>query len=166
MLHAPLQASRSNEFSMLDIYVDGDACPVKAEIYRVAQRYDLAVFVVANTWLHVPNGGRVEAVLVSDGPDAADDWIAKHAGEGDIVISSDVPLAARCLQSCAVVLGPNGRPFTDDSIGAALASRDLLSHLRGLGTVTGGPPPFANRDRSRFLQKLDETIHAVRRRRK
>ena len=151
---------------MLDIYVDGDACPVKVETYRVALRYDLAVFVVANTSLSVPAAGRVESVVVPHGPDAADDWIAEHAGEGDIVISSDVPLAARCLESGAVVLGPNGRRFTEDSIGAALGSRELMSHLRDLGNVTGGPAPFAKRNRSQFLQILDESIHAVRRRRK
>lgn len=151
---------------MLDIYVDGDACPVKAETYRVALRYDLAVFVVANTSLSVPAAGRVESVVVPHGPDAADDWIAEHAGEGDIVISSDIPLAARCLESGAVVLGPNGRRFTEDSIGAALGSRELMSHLRDLGSVTGGPAPFSKCNRSQFLQILDESIHAVRRRRK
>lgn len=151
---------------MLDIYIDGDACPVKAETYRVALRYDLAVFVVANTSLRVPASGRVEAVVVPDGPDAADDWIAEHVDEGDIVISSDVPLAARCIKKGAVVLGPNGRLLTDDSIGAALGSRDLLSHLRDIGEITGGPPPFSKHDRSRFLQKLDEEIHAVKRRQK
>jgi len=148
---------------MTDIYVDADACPVKSEVYRVAGRYELAVYVVANTWLQVPTRGRVEAVVVREGPDVADDWIAERAGAGDIVISADIPLAARCLENGAYVLGHDGRPFTEDSIGSALASRELLSQLREVGEMSGGPSPFTKADRSRFLQKLDEAVHRVRR---
>lgn len=148
---------------MLDIYVDGDACPVKAEIFRLAARSDLKVLVVANGPLRVPDKGRVERVRVRPGLDAADDWIAEHAGENDIVVTADVPLAGRCLARGARVLAPNGQPFTEDSIGAALASRELMQHLRDMGEVTGGPAPFSPSDRSRFLSRLGETIDAIRR---
>ena len=127
---------------MLDLYVDADACPVKDEIYRVAKRYDLAVFVVTNAWMFTPPAGRVELVLVGQGFDAADDWIAERASEGDIVITADIPLAARCLARGARALDAKGREFTPDAIGSALASRELLSDLRDLGVVTGGPAPW------------------------
>jgi uncharacterized protein YaiI (UPF0178 family) len=145
------------------LYVDADACPVKDEVYRVAERYGLAVKVVANAFLQVPVGARVERVIVEAGPDAADDWIAERAGKGDIVISSDIPLAARCLKAGAQVLGPSGRRFTEDSIGAALAARSIGEHLRSVGETTRGPAPFAAADRSRFLQALDEAVHRARR---
>ncbi|MEM7233476.1 MAG: YaiI/YqxD family protein [Planctomycetota bacterium] len=150
---------------MLDIYVDADACPVKDEVYRVALRYDLAVFVVANTVLSVPANSRIESVLVRESSDAADDWIAERVGQDDIVITSDVPLASRSLERGAAVIGPSGRPFTEDSIGAALASRELLSQLREIGEITGGPAPFDRRDRSQFLQTLDQVIQKLKRRR-
>ena len=149
---------------MLEIFIDGDGCPVKEEVYRVAQRYRLHVTVVANSRIRIPHGGSVELVVVKGQFDAVDDWIADHVTVNDVVISGDIPLAARCLAKEALVLGPRGDPFTQDSIGEALAGRALLAHLRELGTITGGPAPFANRDRSRFLQRLDETIQAVRRR--
>ncbi len=150
---------------MLDIYVDADACPVKEETYRVATRYDLKVFVVSNSWMATPTKGRVELVLVDDGFDAADDWVAEHATEGDIVLTADIPLAARCLEKGARVLGFKGSEFTDDSIGSALASRELLSELREMGEMTGGPAPFEKNDRSKFLGRLDQVIQALLRKR-
>ena len=147
---------------MLIIYVDADACPVKDEVYRVARRYGLRVAVVANAALRVPANDRVELV-VRPGFGAADDWIAGQAGPGDIVVTADIPLAARCLAAGARVLDPKGRPFTDDDIGAALATRELMEGLRQSGAVTGGPAPMTPRDRSRFLSKLDEAVNAVRR---
>jgi uncharacterized protein YaiI (UPF0178 family) len=147
---------------LLTIYIDADACPVKEETYRVAHRYDMRVAVVANAPLRVPSDPLVNLV-VSPGFGAADDWIAEQAGPGDIVITADIPLAARCLAKSAIVLGPKGRPFTENDIGAALASRELMDHLRQTGTMTGGPAPMAPKDRSRFLSKLDEMVNFVRR---
>jgi uncharacterized protein YaiI (UPF0178 family) len=140
------------------LYVDGDACPVKAEVYRVAHRHGLKVFVVSHGALRVPAAGRVEHVRVRQGLDAADDWIAQRIGEGDIAITGDIPLAARCLKLGARVLAPDGEPFTEDSIGEALARRDLMHYLREMGELTGGPPPFAPADRSRFLAQLERMI--------
>jgi len=147
---------------MLTIYIDADACPVKDEIYRVARRYEMRVAVVANSPLRVPSDALVELVVRS-GFGAADDWIAEQAGPGDIVITADIPLAARCLAKSARVLDPKGRTFTDDDIGAALATRDLMDTLRQGGAVTGGPAPMTPKDRSRFLSKFDEVINAARR---
>jgi uncharacterized protein YaiI (UPF0178 family) len=147
---------------MLTVYLDADACPVKAEAYRVARRYGLRVAVVANALLRVPADPLVELV-VRPGFGAADDWIAAQAGEGDVVVTADVPLAARCLVKGARVLDPKGRPFADNDIGAALATRELMDELRQGGAVTGGPAPMTPRNRSRFLSKLDEAINAVRR---
>jgi len=141
------------------IFVDADACPVKDEIYKVAGRYGLLVKVVANAFLMVPRDARIERVVVEAGPDVADDWISERATLGDIVVTSDVPLAARCLQSGAIVLSPTGRPFTIDSIGSALASRAIGEHLRSIGEITRGPPPFHGGDRSKFLSALDEAVH-------
>ena len=147
---------------MSAIYVDADACPVKDETYRLAARHGLKVWVVANQSMRTPREGDVELVVVPGGFDAADDWIAERAGAGDIVISQDIPLAARCLERGAVVLRPNGSRFTEDNIGDALASRELLSQLRDMGTIGGGPPPFGKKDRSAFLQALDRVIHGIR----
>jgi uncharacterized protein len=147
---------------MLTIYVDADACPVKDEVYRVARRYAMRVAVVANAPLRVPAGDRVELV-VRPGFGAADDWIAEQAGPGDVVITADIPLAARCLANGARVLGPKGHPFTENDIGSALAMRELMEGLRQGGAVTGGPAPMTPKDRSRFLSKLDEAVNAVRR---
>jgi uncharacterized protein YaiI (UPF0178 family) len=149
---------------VLDIFIDADGCPVKQEVYRVAKRYGLRVTVVANSRIRIPYGNCVELVVVEDQFDAVDDWIVEHVAANDIVVTGDIPLAARCLDKGALVLGPRGDTFTQDSIGEALASRELLAHLRELGSITGGPAPFENRDRSRFLQRLDETIQVVRRR--
>lgn len=146
---------------MLAIYIDADACPVKPEVYRVATRYGLHVTLVANTSMRVPDSDGVELVVVDDQFDAADDWIVEQVTTNDIVVSADIPLAARCLEKGARVLDPRGGVFTEDSIGEALASRELLSQLRDMGTLTGGPAPFEKRDRSRFLQQLDQTIQSV-----
>ena len=129
----------------------------------MATRYGLKVTLVANSRMRVPKGDSVELVVVDDQFDAADDWIVEHVLENDIVISGDIPLADRCLKKGARVLGPRGRVFTEDSIGGAIATRDLLSYLRGLGEITGGPAPFEKRHRSQFLQRLDEIIQAIRR---
>ena len=148
---------------MLHIYVDADACPVKQEVYRVADRYELSVTLVAGSWMRIPEGVNITLKVVEQGLDAADDWIVEHLEANDIVITADVPLASRCVGRGAYVLGPTGRPFTDDNIGHALATRDLLSELRELGEITGGPPPFDKRDRSRFLQGLDKAVNEIRR---
>ena len=149
----------------MNIYIDADACPVKDEAYRVAKRYGMMVYVVANSAIFVPAREGIERVVVRGGMDVADDWIAERVGEGDIAITADIPLADRCLKRGAMVLGPRGLPFTDESIGEALATRELLDTLRQSGMIGGGPPPFGPKDRSRFLSKLDEAIQAVRRRR-
>jgi uncharacterized protein YaiI (UPF0178 family) len=140
------------------LYIDADACPVKDEVYRVADRYRLAVFVVSNSWIRTPKGERVTSVVVEDGPDVADDWIAERAGKGDIVVTADIPLADRALKAGAQAIHPTGRVFSTDSIGAALASRGIGEHLRSMGEITGGPKPFAPADRSRFLQALDAAV--------
>ena len=136
---------------------------MKQEAYRVAQRYDLRVTLVAGSWMWIPSEPNLSLEVVDQGFDAADDWIAAHAGHNDIVITADIPLAARCLERGAYVLGPTGRPFTESNIGDALATRNLLSEMRGAGLNSVGPPPFGARDRSRFLQALDRAIHALRR---
>jgi uncharacterized protein YaiI (UPF0178 family) len=144
------------------LYVDADGCPVKAEVYRVARRHALKVVVVANVWLSAPKEPWLDLVVVNDRLDAADDWIAGHAGAGDIVVSGDIPLASRCLKRGARVLGPSGRVFTEDNIGEALAGREIQSHLRETGIATGGPAPFGKAERSRFLQRLEELVRECR----
>lgn len=148
---------------MLDLYVDADACPVKDEIYRVAERYGLKVLVVANTWMRVPDHPGIELITVADGLDVADDWIAERAGVGDIAITSDIPLAARCVRNGARAIGPSGHPFTEDSIGDTLATRNLMTELRETGEIRGTGRPFTRQDRSRFLQALDTAIQAIKR---
>jgi hypothetical protein len=138
---------------MIHVYVDADACPVKDETYRVAKRYGLPVTLVANSWMRTPNDGSVELQVVKGDWDAADDWIAENAGEGDVVVTADVPLAARCVAKGARVIGPRGKEFTEDSVGDA--------QLREAGVVSTGPPPFDKRDRSRFLQALDTVIRSL-----
>ena len=147
----------------MPIYVDGDACPVKEEVYRVARRYAMKVYVVANTSIRVPEEELIEAVLVRGGFDMADDWIVERIGPDDIVVTTDIPLADRCLQKGARAIGPKGHAFSEDSMGEALATRALMDMLRQSGTIGGGPAPFSKQDRSRFLAKLDETIQAIRR---
>jgi uncharacterized protein YaiI (UPF0178 family) len=139
------------------IYVDADACPVKAEVVKVAERHGLAVVFVANAWLSVPRAPRVRVQVVSGAFDAADDWIAEQVHRDDVVVTADIPLAARCLKTGARVLGPSGKPFTDDNIGNALATRELMADLRACG-VGGGPPPFGPKDRSRFLDALERVL--------
>lgn len=148
---------------MLDIYIDADACPVKDEIYRVAERYQLDVFVVANSWMRVPDHPRIKLITVTDGLDVADDWIAERVGVGDIAVTADIPLAARCVKQGARAIGPSGNPFTEDSIGDTLATRNLMTELRETGEIRGGGRPFTKQDRSRFLQALDAAIQAIKR---
>lgn len=148
---------------MLDIYVDADACPVKDEVYRVAGRYGLKVYVVANGWMRIPESPLILRVTVTEGLDRADDWIAERCGRGDIVIATDVPLADRCVKAGARVIAPTGRPFTESSIGSDLAVRNLMTVLRETGEIQGGGRPFARQDRSRFLQALDTAIQAIKR---
>ena len=145
------------------IYVDADACPVKDEVYRVAGRHRLPVFVVTNSFIRVPQDPLIERVAVAAGPDAADDWIAERANAGAIVVTADIPLAARCVKAGAAVIGPTGRVFTEDSIGMALAVRDLMTDIRSAGEPTSGPRPFSPRDRSAFLSALDQTIRRLQR---
>lgn len=149
--------------SAIRIFVDADACPVKPEVYRVAERYGLKVYVVANSFMAVPRSDLIERVIVSEGPDIADDWIVERAGEHDIVITADVPLAARAIKKGATVLGPTGKPFTGDSIGMALATRDLMTDLRSAGAVTRGPAPLTRQDLSRFLSALDLAVTRLKR---
>ncbi len=148
---------------MLHVFVDADACPVKQEVYRVASRYRLDVTLVANSWMRVPNEEWIILEVVEDRFNAVDDWIVEHVQSRDIVVTADIPLASRCLKEGARVIGPTGKPFTEENIGQALATRNLLSELRGAGEITGGPPPLKKLDRSRFLQKLDEVIQSIRR---
>ncbi|MCZ6695442.1 MAG: YaiI/YqxD family protein [Acidobacteria bacterium] len=148
---------------MLKIFIDADGCPVKDEVYRVARRYGLEVALVANSRMHAPSDATIEMIVVDGKFDAADDWIVEHIGENDVVITADIPLASRCLKKMAMVLRPTGRDFTEENIGDALATRELMSYLRDLGTLTGGPAPFENKDRSRFLHRLDEIVQRTRR---
>ncbi len=148
---------------MLHVYIDADACPVKQEVYRVADRYRLEVTLVTNSWMRIPSDPRITLELVGDGSDAADDWIVDNVQPDDIVITADIPLASRCLKVGASVIGSTGRPFTDSNIGQAVGMRDLMSELRGAGEITGGPPPISKRDRSHFLQQLDQIIQSIRR---
>jgi uncharacterized protein YaiI (UPF0178 family) len=145
------------------IYVDADACPVKDEAVRVAERHGLAIHFVSNAWMRLPEGPLVHRVVVSDGPDAADDWIASRIGQRDIAVTADIPLAGRCLKAGARVIGPTGKPFTESSIGMALAMRDLSRHLRETGESKGYNSSFTRQDRSRFLQALEEAVQAIRR---
>jgi uncharacterized protein YaiI (UPF0178 family) len=147
------------------IYVDADACPVKDEIYRVAIRHGLPVSVVAGNFIRVPQDPLIERIAAGSGMDAADDWIAERASKGDIVITSDIPLASRCVKAGAEVIAPNGKPFTEASIGMTLAVRNLMTDLRSSGEVTGGPKSYAARDRSAFLSALDQTIRRIQRQR-
>jgi len=146
---------------LLEIYVDADACPVKPEVCRVAQRYRLNVTFVANSWLRVPNPAGTRLVVVDGDLDAADNWIVAQVGTDDIVVTADIPLASRCVKLGARVLDPTGRMFTEANIGPALATRDFMTGLRAAGVPTPGPPPFQKRDRSQFLQSLDQVIQQV-----
>ena len=148
---------------MLHIYVDADACPVKNEVYKVAQRYGLSVTLVANSYMKIPGGDWLKLVVVEKGLNEADDWITGHAEKDDIVITGDIPLAAYCVDKKARVLGHKGKPFTSENVTEALATRHLLAQLREQGVMMGGPPPFTQKDRSLFLQQLDQMIQAIKR---
>lgn len=149
--------------SALRILVDADACPVKEEIYKVAFRHEVPVSIVSNSWFRVPVHPLVERVVVSDGFDAADDWIAETASPASIVVTADILLADRCIKAGASVIAPNGKPFTASSIGAAVATRAIMADLRAGGDIVGGPPPFSKTDRSRFLSSLDEVLVRLKR---
>lgn len=147
----------------IQIYVDADACPVKNEVYRVAERHGLKVFVVSNSFINVPRGPAIERVVVGQGMDEADNWIAERAVQGDVVITADVPLASRAFKAGAAVIAPNGKAFDANSIGMTVATRNLLHELRSAGEITGGPRPFSPQDRSQFLQALDRAIVRLKR---
>ena len=147
---------------LLKILVDADAVPVKQEIFRVALRYGIKVIMVANSPINIPQEDWLESVIVSGRFDAADDWIVEHVQKDDIVVTADIPLAARCLKKAARVLDYRGRIFTENSIGNLLATRDLMAHLRDIGVNTGGPKVFGKKDRSRFLQSLDTVVQSIR----
>ena len=140
------------------IFVDADACPVKDEVYKVAWRTGTPVTLVANSYIRIPRDELIDLVVVEMDPDAADDHIAERADDRSIVITADIPLADRCLKAGSIVLAPNGKPFTESSIGTAMATRALMQDLRAGGDILGGPPPFEKRDRSRFLESLDRAI--------
>lgn len=148
---------------MTTIFIDGDACPVKDEVFRVAERYALPVVVVGNSWLRLPGNPLFSMIVVPEGPDAADDRIAEQVEAGDICITNDIPLGSRCLVKRALVLRPNGKAMTENSIGDSLATRELMNSLREAGVMTGGPAPFSKQDRSRFLSALDTMVHQARR---
>lgn len=145
------------------IYVDADACPVKDEALRVAVRHDLEIAFVSNAWMRLPEGPNVRRVIVAEGADAADDWIAERIGKGDIAVTADIPLASRCLKAGAQAIGPTGKPFTDASIGMALAMRDLKQHLRETGESRGFNATFTPKDRSRFLEALELAVQRAKR---
>jgi len=148
---------------MLEIYVDADACPVKDETVRVAQRHGLKVFMVSDGGVRPHPDPMVQIVVVTQGADAADDWIAEHVGPGDIVITSDIPLADRCIKAGSRAMRPNGEAFTEDAIGMTLATRDLMTGLRETGQITGGPRPYSKQDRSQFLNTLETQVQAAKR---
>jgi uncharacterized protein len=149
---------------MFSIFVDADACPVKDEVYKVAERRGARVFVVSNAFMQIPRAPFIERVIVPAGPDVADDWIAERADETSVVVTADLPLADRCVKKGAAVLSPKGQAWSADNIGAALATRNLLTDLRSAGATTSGPPPFGPRDRSAFLHALDLALVRISRR--
>jgi uncharacterized protein len=143
---------------VIRIFVDADACPVKPEIYRVAERYGLKVYVVANAFMAVPRSELIERVIVAEGPDAADDWIAERATEFDIVITADIPLAARLVPAGVVVIDPRGEVLDEENVGERLSVRDFMSEMRDAGVTTGGPRPYGARDKQRFASALDAAL--------
>ncbi|NQV44507.1 MAG: YaiI/YqxD family protein [Rhodospirillales bacterium] len=145
---------------MPEIFVDADACPVKDEVIRVASRHSLKTHMVSDGGIRPSSDPMINLVIVPSGPDAADDWIADNIAKGDIVVTSDIPLAARCIEQGGKAIRPNGDPFTESSIGMALATRNLMSTLRETGTITGGPRPFSNRDRSQFLNAMEVMVQS------
>ncbi|WP_428643373.1 YaiI/YqxD family protein [Roseibium sp.] len=148
---------------MTVLYVDADACPVKDEAVRVGERHKVEIKFVSNSWMRLPDGDLIERVVVPEGPDEADNWIAERAKTGDVVVTADVPLAARCVKTGALVISPNGKPFSEDGIGMRLAMRDLRTHLREIGEIREGGPAFTKADRSRFLNQLETIMRAAKR---
>ena len=146
---------------MVDIYVDADACPVKDETLRVAARHGLKTYLVSDGGIRPRHDPLVELVIVAQGADAADNWIAEHIRKADICVTNDIPLAASCLERGALAIKPNGAPFTENGIGMALANRELMQGLRESGEITGGPKPFSKSDRSEFLNRLETTVQAA-----
>ena len=146
---------------MHEVFVDADACPVKDEVLKVAARHKWPIHMVSNSWMRLPETPLIHRIVVSEGPDAADKWIAERAGEGDLVIINDIPLASRCLDLGARALRPTGKAFTQNNIGMGLAMRDLSAHLRETGEITGGPAIFTKKDRSQFLSAMEEAIQAI-----
>ena len=161
---APSNPTQVPDLNTTRIYVDADACPVKDEIYKITIRHGLPVSVVAGNFIRVPQDPLIERIAAGSGMDAADDWIAERATKGDVVITSDIPLASRCVKAGAEVIAPNGKAFTEASIGMALAVRNLMTDLRSSGEITGGPKPPGPRDRSNFLSALDQIIRRIQRR--
>lgn len=149
----------------IEIYIDADACPVRSETYKVAQRHGLKVFVVSGDIIGVPMNPMIERIIAGAGFDAADDWIAERVGPGDIAVTADIPLASRCIKAGAAVLSPKGREFTENSIGATLATRNLMADLREAGAITGGPAPFGKKDRSAYLSTLENMVVRLKRER-
>lgn len=148
---------------MTVLYIDADACPVKDEAIRVGERHNVQIKIVSNSWMRLPEGDLIERVVVPEGPDVADDWIAERSQKGDVVVTADVPLAARCVKTGALVIGPTGKPFREDGIGMRLAMRDLNTHLREVGEIRESGPSFTKADRSRFLNQLETTMRAAKR---
>ncbi|MBN9668940.1 YaiI/YqxD family protein [Roseibium aggregatum] len=148
---------------MTVLFVDADACPVKDEAVRVGERHKVPIKIVSNSWMRLPESDLIERVVVPEGPDEADNWIAERAQKGDVVITADVPLAARCVKAGALVLSPTGKPFREDAIGMRLAMRDLNTHLREIGEIRESGPAFTKADRSRFLNQLETTMRAAKR---
>jgi len=149
---------------MIQIYIDADGCPVKNEVYKVAARFQLKVFVVANQRLKTPLDPLIDSIVVTGDFDAADNWIADHAGSSDLVVTADIPLADRCLKKGATVLDPKGEEFTEDNIGSLMAGRELMGQLRDLGIVRGGPASRTKNDSSQFLSTMDRLIQKLKRR--
>ena len=144
-----------------DVYIDADGCPVKNEVYRATEKYGLNVILACNSFMNVPQQDRIRLVVVPEGPDEADNWIAEHVGENDIVITADIPPADRCIKAGARVLDVRGSEFTPDSIGNQMATRELMTHLRMIGEMSGGPRPFGKKDKSKFISKLHQMIQSV-----
>ena len=157
----PVQKENTMRDGMPKLYIDADACPVKNEIYKATEKYGMTVYVVCNSYMNVPSQDRIHLVVVDQGPDEADNWIAENAVKGDIVVTADIPLASRCIQNGVRVLDTRGKEFTEDSIGNALASRDLNEHLRMMGVISSGPPPLAKKHKSDFISKLHQVIQAL-----
>ncbi len=148
----------------MEIYVDADACPVKDEVLKILDRHGIKVHFVSNQWMRLPQSPMINVVVVPEGPDEADNWIAERVGPNDIAITGDIPLADRCVKKQATVINHNGKPFTEESIGMALAMRDLMTHLRETGEMTSGAAAFSKRDRSRFLEALEGAVQSIKRR--